>query len=476
MTAIVEKKPSALSSPRTPLVRLGDVMEVVRGASPRPKGDPKYFGGDIPWIMISDVTRAPGKYLSETRQFVTKAGAEKSRYLRAGTLILSNSGTVCVPKILAVDGCIHDGFVAFPSIPPNVDKQYLYWFFDYIRPSIIEENRQGITQVNLNTGIVKNIEIPLAPIEEQRRVVAEIEMQLSRIDEAVTNLKRVKANLKRYKAAVLKAAVEGRLVATEAELARREGRSYETGKQLLRRIAESRGGASRGENRRNEPSPEVPRATSLPDGWVWANYRQVGRLQLGRQRAPKYHSGPNMRQYLRVQNVFEDRLDLSDVMEMDFPPADYEKYALKAGDLLLNEGQSPELLGRPAIYRGELPGVCFTNTLIRLQASDGVRAEFALLVARHHMHAGRFVDEGSITTNIAHLSVGRLATVEFPLPPTAEQDRIIAEADRQLSIIAALERGATLVELQITKLRAAILNKAYSATAHIQSSEMPPCT
>ncbi len=82
--------------------------------------------------------------------------------------------------------------------------------------------------------------VPIAPLEQQKRIVAEIEKQFSRLDEAVTNLKRVKANLKRYKAAVLKAAVEGRLVETEAELARREGRNYETGEQLLQRILEER--------------------------------------------------------------------------------------------------------------------------------------------------------------------------------------------------------------------------------------------
>jgi type I restriction enzyme S subunit len=94
------------------ITKIGDITEVLRGASPRPKGDPKYFGGNIPWIMIADVSKSPGRYISETRDTVTEAGALKSRYLKAGTLILSNSGTVCVPKILAVDGCIHNGFVA----------------------------------------------------------------------------------------------------------------------------------------------------------------------------------------------------------------------------------------------------------------------------------------------------------------------------------------------------------------------------
>ena len=192
-------------------VRLGDLVQVVRGASPRPKGDPRYFGGAIPWIMISDVTREAGKYLFRTREHVTAAGAAKSRLLKAGTLILSNSGTVCVPKILAVDGCIHDGFVAFPELPESVCKTYLYWFFEYIRPSIIDANRQGITQVNLNTSIVRDIEFPLVSRDRQREIVAEIEKQFSRLDEAVANLQRVKANLARYRGAILSESVGGRM-------------------------------------------------------------------------------------------------------------------------------------------------------------------------------------------------------------------------------------------------------------------------
>ncbi len=92
--------------------QLGEVLDVIRGASPRPKGDPRYFGGAIPWVMISDISREKGKYLTKTRDTVTEEGAKKSRLMNKGTLILSNSGTVCVPKILSVSGCIHDGFVA----------------------------------------------------------------------------------------------------------------------------------------------------------------------------------------------------------------------------------------------------------------------------------------------------------------------------------------------------------------------------
>lgn len=173
--------------------------------------------------------------------------------------------------------------------------------------------------------------------------------------------------------------------------------------------------------------------TIVPGHWDWTTVGQAGRLQLGRQRAPRYHSGPNMKPYLRVANVFEDRIDLTDVKEMHFEATEFERYRLHPGDVLLNEGQSPEWLGRPAIYSGQREELAFTNSLIRFQAGPGVEPRWALAVFRHHMHSGRFTRESRITTNIAHLSIGRLRTVEFPVPPLDEQRRIVDLLEDHLS-------------------------------------------
>ncbi|MFZ1501232.1 MAG: restriction endonuclease subunit S [Giesbergeria sp.] len=122
--------------------------------------------------------------------------------------------------------------------------------------------------------------IPLPSIEQQCEIVAELEKQFSRLDEAVANLQRVKANLKRYKASVLKAAVEGRLVETEATLARREGRTYETGEQLLQRILEERRMKWVGHGKWKAPaSPTAD--TTLPEGWMWASVDQLADVGTG---------------------------------------------------------------------------------------------------------------------------------------------------------------------------------------------------
>lgn len=168
-----------------------------------------------------------------------------------------------------------------------------------------------------------------------------------------------------------------------------------------------------------------------------------------------------MAPYLRVQNVFEDRLDLSDVMSMDFAGLDFERYQLHPGDILLNEGQSPQFLGRPAMYRGEMPGVCFTNSLIRFQPQPHVDGEFALLVFRHQMHSGRYVTEGTITTNIAHLSAGRFSSVEFPVPPLDEQREIATRAKALLEFADRLEARLATAANAANRLTPAVLAKAF---------------
>jgi type I restriction enzyme S subunit len=130
-------------------------------------------------------------------------------------------------------------------------------------------------------------------------------------------------------------------------------------------------------------SPGDPgRLPDIPDTWAWCAVEEAGEVQLGRQRAPQHHAGKNMRPYLRVANILEDALDLSDVKSMNFTPKEFETFALQAGDILLNEGQTPDLLGRPAIYNNEIEGCCFQKTLLRFRTHKEILPQFALIVFR----------------------------------------------------------------------------------------------
>ncbi len=147
---------------------------VIRGASPRPAGDPRYFGGSIPWITVGSITRDDGMYLLGTEEFVTEAGRDASRHIEAGTLLLTNSGaTLGVPKISKIDGCINDGSVALLDVD-EVTKVYLYWFLK-TQTERLRALNQGAAQPNLNTDIVRRIVVPLCPPDEQQEVIRRIE-------------------------------------------------------------------------------------------------------------------------------------------------------------------------------------------------------------------------------------------------------------------------------------------------------------
>ncbi len=175
--------------------------------------------------------------------------------------------------------------------------------------------------------------------------------------------------------------------------------------------------------------------------WPVLPIEQTGRIQLGRQRAPQFQTGRFTRKYVRVANVFEDRLDLTDVLEMDFDEHDFQKYRLQFGDILLNEGQSTELVGRPAMWRNEIEDCCFQNTLIRFQPNSRLLLnEFALAVLLHYFRTGEFAKISSKTSSVAHLGASRFARIPIPVPPLEVQQRLVAKLDQ---IRAAREHALT---------------------------------
>ena len=173
----------------------------------------------------------------------------------------------------------------------------------------------------------------------------------------------------------------------------------------------------------------VVRRTRMKEFFSDRNYptvtiRESGDVQLGRQRAPKYQTGAFTKPYLRVANVFDGFIDYSDVLEMDFDKRDFQTYCLSMGDILLNEGQSRELVGRCAIYDGKIQNCCFQNTLIRYRVGEKVLTDYAFAFFQHCFHTGVFAAISSQTTSIAHLGSDRFAKLKIPIPPKREQQKI----------------------------------------------------
>jgi len=163
----------------------------------------------------------------------------------------------------------------------------------------------------------------------------------------------------------------------------------------------------------------------IPEDWEVIPIGKAGDVLGGRQRSP--NRAGDLIKYLRVANVFDGFIDTNDVLEMPFTPAEKQRFQLRDGDILLNEGQSIELVGRSAIYRGVPEDCCFQNTLVRFRAGLGTCPGFAQVVFQRYLRTGVFAGIALQTTSIAHLGAGRLATLKMPLPTLAEQEAI-AEA------------------------------------------------
>ncbi|MBQ3285171.1 MAG: restriction endonuclease subunit S [Ruminococcus sp.] len=151
-------------------VRLGDVCRVERGASPRPINN--YITTDskgINWIKIGDTSSS--KYITKTEQKITLEGAKKSRFVKKGDFLLSNSMSFGRPYILKIDGCIHDGWLVLHDTSNSFEPDYLYHYLS--SPSMYNRFKDlavGGVVNNLNSSMVKNLQIELPPIDEQRKI------------------------------------------------------------------------------------------------------------------------------------------------------------------------------------------------------------------------------------------------------------------------------------------------------------------
>jgi type I restriction enzyme, S subunit len=176
----------------------------------------------------------------------------------------------------------------------------------------------------------------------------------------------------------------------------------------------------------------------IPEDWDVVPIGKAGQVLGGRQRSPHYVG--ELCKYLRVANVFDGFIDTADVLEMPFSSAEKERFLLKDGDILLNEGQSIELVGRSAIYRGTPEDCCFQNTLVRFRAGPSVCPEFAQLVFQQFLRTGVFASIALQTTSIAHLGAGRFAALKMPRPTKVEQEAITEALNDTDAFIESLEQ------------------------------------
>lgn len=170
-------------------VKLGDVLEIARGGSPRPIQD--YLTDDengLNWIKIGD-TEKGGKYIDSVKEKIKPSGLSHTRAVKAGDFLLTNSMSFGRPYILKVDGCIHDGWLVLGNVERSLIPDFLYYMLssDFIYQSF-SLSAAGSTVKNLKSETVQATLFPLPPLNEQSRIVSKIEELFSTLDQMERNL------------------------------------------------------------------------------------------------------------------------------------------------------------------------------------------------------------------------------------------------------------------------------------------------
>ena len=337
------------------------------------------------------------------------------------------------------------------------------WILYYLRSTDgYKAIQRRVHGVHLISSRAQNIEIPVAPPDQQKRIVAEIEKQFSRLDEAVANLKRVKANLKRYKAAVLKAAVEGRLVETEAELARREGRSYETGAQLLQRILETRRSQWKGKGKYKEPAaPVTAGLPELPEGWVWANVEQLTWLVTSGSRGwGNFYSDTGVL-FIRAQDIKTDALNIKGVARVTIPAdAEGTRSSVSSQDILVTITGANVTKSALVPPLEEVAFVSQHVALLKLNLPEISSFVFSWIVSPSN--GRKTLEAWAYGAGKPGLSLEQIRSLPVVLPPISEQRQINTEVDRSLTLADEAVAQVNVNIQRAERLRQAILQHAFS--------------
>jgi type I restriction enzyme S subunit len=418
--------------------------------------------GDVRLIQLADI--GDGEYRNKSDRFLTSEKAIElgCTFLMRDDVLIARMpdplGRACIfpgdqkKSVTVVDvAIVRSGNGAF-------NHRWLMYFINApaFRTSVASL-QSGSTRKRISRGNLARISLPVPPHGQQNRIVAEIEKQFSRLDEAVANLKRVKANLKRYKAAVLKAAVEGKLT----EDWREQHPDVEPASKLLERILAGRLAKWNGKGKYKDPvKTNTAKPLMLPVEWEWTSLdsltAQIGDVD---HKMPKAIDGGIP--YISTKDFTGDN-------QIDFDKAktisitDYERLARKIkpepGDILLSRygtvGETRVVPTKP-IFQASY-SIAILKPLIPF-----VNTKYLPVVLRSQQLKSE-MSENVRASSQPDLGLEYIRKLSIPLPSLGEQELIVAEVERRLSVIEELEVAAEANLTRADRLRQSVLRSAFS--------------
>lgn len=438
---------------------VGEICHVVGGGTPSTER-PEYWTSGTPWITSADIF---GVKDIRPRRAVTDAAIRESATNRvpAGSAIVVTRVGLGKVGLAATDICFSQDCHGLVFDSSCIHPLFLVYHLQ-IAVQAFKYTSRGTTIAGVTKKQLCELPVVLPPLQEQQSIVAEIEKHATRLDAAVTSLQRARVNLKRYRASVLKTACEGRLVPTEAELARREGRDYEPASVLLDRTLRERrerreGQEKRGGKYREPQPPDTSNLPPLPEGWVWASIGQCFGVHVGAtpSRARSEYWGGNIPWVSSGEVAFSRvRQTRETITENGFNGANLGLHP--PGTVLLGMIGEGKTRGQVAIL--DIAACHNQNSAaIRVSETDLVPEYLYYFLWSEYEHVRKRGSGG----NQPALNRSRVEEIAFPLPPLAEQRRIVAEVERHLSVIQAAEEIVEGNLKRADRLRQAILRRAF---------------
>lgn len=402
----------------------------------------------------------------------------------AGDIVVAMLGTD-LPRACAVPASVGLAIVKADCVRLRPDRRLVdarYVAAGLNSPTVRHQAKElvhGVGRPRLGLKWFRTLRLPLAPLAEQARIVDALDSCSTRLDAAVESLEAAQRRLKAYRASVLKAAVEGRLVPTETEFARKERRSYETADVLLERILKERrhrweeaelakmsaaGKAPKDDRwKATYPAPDqadTGNLPSLPEGWCWATVDQLSAKVFYGSSAKAGEESDGV-PILRMGNIIDGSLDLSYLKYLPLGHEEFPDLLLESGDLLFNRTNSPELVGKSAVYTGTPSPCSFASYLLCVRFLTGVEPQWVAHVINSPF--GRQWVWRVVTQQVGQANVNgsKLKALAIPLPPSEEQRRCVSTTDMLFSNADVLQDTVQRGVLRISRLRQSILKLAF---------------
>lgn len=438
-----------------------------------------------PYMRAANVTWT-GISLDDVKEMDFRPDEVKLYRLEDGDILLAeasgSASEVGKPAIWRNEipgACFQNTLIRVRAPRELVRFLHLHFVHDALTGKFAQASR-GVGIHHLGAKTLSDWKVLIPAKEERQKICDTVDELFTKLDAATAGLRRTQANLKRYRASVLKAAVEGRLVPTEAELAKQEGRTYEPASVLLERILKERrrrweeaelakmkakGKAPKDDGwkaRYEEPAGPVTTKDlfELPEGWACATVVQLAEyVEYGT--SAKSSADDSGIPVLRMGNIIDGQLVLQDLKYLPQEHAEFPTLLLHAGDMLFNRTNSPELVGKSAVFRGTPSPCSFASYLIRARFPVEIEPEYVSAFLNSPYGRDWTAKVRSQQVGQANINGSKLKACIIPLPPFTEQRRIVEEMERLLSVAGEALKDTRHNETRIARLRQSILKSAF---------------